>query len=144
MTIAELNEKEQAWMHKLQVYGEQLLSDFGGKNGVFLDKLDAAYTEWSKTEKSQDEVNMGLNSFGVMFGNYLRKSIPSLEWKVITDDYGTELGLYRAKNEITLFPANMITKRYHKQETGFLKGLAESMIRDILQLKDHSRENNKK
>jgi hypothetical protein len=40
---------------------------------------------------------------------------------VISDEHGTEIAVYREAGEITLFPANLVAKRWETRDTGFLR-----------------------
>ena len=48
-----------------------------------------------------------------------------MEWHVITDNYGTEIGLYHKVNDITIFPFNSMTKAFNDRYFSLISIITE-------------------
>ena len=76
-----------------------------------LDRLDATWLAWhADPDPSRIDPNTVANDLGVTFGTHLKAAL-GLDWAIITDEYGTDLGLFGEPLEVTFFPANMAAKR---------------------------------
>jgi len=74
-------------------------------------------------------------SFGVAFGDHIQATT-TLEWKIVTDDYGTDMMLFAAgvKGEYTDIinaPISMISKRIEHREHGWLRPTFEQLIEQL-------------
>lgn len=47
------------------------------------------------------------------------------EWHVITDEFGTEIGLFHKNNNTTIFPFNSTAKAFNNKDFGLLSVISE-------------------
>jgi hypothetical protein len=71
-----------------------------------------------------------INAFGIGFGQYLVDN-NNLEWKIVQDEFGTEIAVYRTPGDILLFPPNLVAKRYEKEEIEFFVPLYNGIKKQI-------------
>jgi hypothetical protein len=98
-----------------------------------LDQLDATWLAWQDDASStRPEANIVVNALGIVFGKHLATAL-GLEWAIVTDDYGTDLAVFGQPNDVTFFPANMISKRLELREPIFsqLHGAAVGSVREL-------------
>jgi hypothetical protein len=50
-----------------------------------------------------------------------------LEWKIINDEIGTDLGLWRSKDQIVLSPTTSIAKRFADEADGLVVDLGRAL-----------------
>jgi hypothetical protein len=54
-----------------------------------------------------------------------------MKWYVITDEFGTEIGLFHENNETTIFPFKSTAKSFNNRDFGLLSvitGKADELI----------------
>jgi hypothetical protein len=71
-------------------------------------------------------------SVGLAFGELMRSEIPSLTWACRIDEYGTGLALDLAGTTISIFPEDMILKRFDRREPLDLKEFSADTV-DMLE-----------
>lgn len=79
---------------------------------------------------SDDEIASGL---GTLFGEIVKKQL-SMEWQMITDEYGTDYCLVHKKTNTRIFPLSTVYKRIESKEYDFfwnIYQLAESHIEEV-------------
>ena len=81
-------------------------------------------------EKYGIEVNFIHNALAAGWGKYLVETF-GMQWKIITDQYGRETGLYHEKNSLTVFPFSLLEKAVRKEQWG-LFSIISNKIREIL------------
>ncbi|MBP5437806.1 MAG: DUF3806 domain-containing protein [Treponema sp.] len=79
--------------------------------------LDIVFKNWLNGNSifSEDEIASGL---GILFGEIARKEL-SMEWQMITDEYGTDYCLVHRKTNIMIFPISTVYKRIDSKEYDF-------------------------
>jgi hypothetical protein len=138
--ILELNQNERKWIQEnLDAIQGLLLAMLGEQRPDWLTPahLDEAYSAWHAAHnRGAEDPNPMINAFGIAFGQYLTGAL-GLEWKVVSDDLGTEIAVYGRPGDSLVFPANLVAKRFEKGETGFfeplsveLKGRIEALRKD--------------
>lgn len=69
--------------------------------------------EWWTNHGARNSLQLSqdvyLQSIASAWGSYLAEQL-GMKWQVITDNYGTELGLYHSSNNVTVFPFSSIPK----------------------------------
>ena len=63
-------------------------------------------------------------------GQYFVDDI-GLEWKVVTDDQGTDIAVHGEPGEALVFPISFVAKRYVSRQTHFFVMLYSEMRKDI-------------
>jgi Domain of unknown function (DUF3806) len=118
-TIEELNECERSWVESLLDALREAgvdVTDPASLGGFFDDALAA----WrARPERDRPDPNPLINLIGAGLGQHLADRC-GLRWVIAGDEHGTELALHRADNDILLFPANAVAKRWVDGTAGFI------------------------
>lgn len=133
MQVSPLNQNETNWINSLIANGKNILQIAYDKRYTPKD-LEVAYKQWKAKDKSNEELNQGLNTFGALTGELLRQAFPKLQWMVITDEYGSELGLFAEEKQVTIFPINLVVKRFERNEESFFVDLYDNLNKDLSQV----------
>ncbi|MDV3223132.1 DUF3806 domain-containing protein [Intrasporangium sp.] len=65
--------------------------------------------------------------FGVAIGEHLvRRSTRG--WSVVTDAFGTDLGLVDARADTVVVPHNLVSARWMRGETGWIPGVVQHLV----------------
>lgn len=93
-----------------------------------------------KTSAGHPDANAVSMSLGVALGDQIARET-GLEWMIITDAYGTDLGLFFAGlegeySDIVTHPMGFIAKRIAERESDWLEPTAAQLIKDILEMKN--------
>ena len=65
--------------------------------------------------------------FGIAIGEHLvRHSTRS--WAVVTDVFGTDLGLMDARGDTVIVPHNLVSARWMREETGWIPGVVGHLV----------------
>lgn len=144
-TAADLNDDEREWLD-LQRGGMGFFLEAAGV-GLPDDSIDARLRacddliRWWHTLPADDrpDANDIVNVVGVAFGDVLAAEL-DLEWKIITDAFGTDLGLWwsnpgNSEARIVLSPTHTVARRFGDGANGFLAAAAPAMIRDVRAMK---------
>ncbi len=67
---------------------------------------------------------------GTTYGDILATEL-GLHWVVVTDEYGTDIGLQYKNSEIYLFPRDMIVKRFEQGEEIDLSFMFEELVKVV-------------
>ena len=113
MKVQEPNQSELTWLTQMRETGRLLYEHYLGPSNDLpdLEGLDKTWVAW-QLDKSADRVdaNTVVNALGLSFGQHLVDRL-GFRWAVITDKYGTELGCIAQPGDVTVFPANLTSKR---------------------------------
>lgn len=76
---------------------------------------------WWHREPQEQRIdpNVLVSVVGIAMGDVLAREF-GLVWKIITDAFGTDLGLWRAKGQIVVSPTNSIAKHFAEESDGFV------------------------
>ncbi|MFT3697487.1 MAG: DUF3806 domain-containing protein [Kofleriaceae bacterium] len=122
-TFQQPNESELAWIANNVARATEMARKYGG--------LDDVWTSFSGALRaSGDDPNTVINMVGIAIGQQLVDAL-GLSWVIATDEYGTELAVYREANNVLVYPCNLVAKRWQSGETNFIEPIVASMIRDI-------------
>lgn len=96
-----------------------------------LDGADAVIRWWHAQEQDErPDPNIIIMIAGVALGDRLAESF-GLEWGIITDESGADLGLYHPTKNVVCGPTHSVAKRFADGSDGFLGellvGLSEGM-----------------
>ena len=126
--ITDLSPSEQQWVaDNIELAGE-IAKTYGlaAEPGNRLDPemLDTAWAAWlAGHDRGKEDPNQYVNAFGVAFGAYLVDRL-GLEWKIVEDEYGTEMAVWGREGDILVFPPNLVGKRYVEGTTTFFADVA--------------------
>ena len=114
--------------------GNKIVNAFGVEESVTneLIILDAIFKKWldDNSGVSDDEIASGL---GTLFGEIVKKQL-SMEWQMITDEYGTDYCLVHKKTNTRIFPLSTVYKRIESKEYDFfwnIYQLAKNHIEEV-------------
>jgi hypothetical protein len=137
MKVQDLNASEVKWLGQMQE-GSRVLEQLylGSSNGLpDVKALDEVWTRWqSDTSPERPDPNTVVNALGLCFGQHLVDRL-GFRWAVITDKYGTEMGLIAQPGDVTVFPANMTAKRLEDGAHPFFAELFSQIEARVRQLR---------
>lgn len=87
---------------------------------------DAAFSDWQADPGSADAGEI-VELFGTAIGEHLaRHSVR--QWAVVTDVFGTDLGLVAARAETVIVPHNIVSARWMRRERGWIPGVVSHLV----------------
>lgn len=132
--VTDVNEGERNWIgENLQIMKALVIDTLaaGPDDWLTSTNLDQVYRAWlAAHQRGVEDPNPMINAFGIAFGQ-LFVNVLGLEWKVVTDQYGTEIAVHGQPGDVVVFPTNLVAKRYEKNEAGFFESLFSSMKEQI-------------
>jgi hypothetical protein len=120
----DLSHAETAWLQQ-QRDAARTLGEQAGLAGDPIAVCDGLIRCWHAAS-SRPDPNPIVNAAGVAVGDVLAREF-GLEWKIITDSFGTDMGLWRARGSIILAPTSSVAKRFADGKDGFLPALLEDL-----------------
>jgi len=89
-------------------------------------------------ESCRPDANEIVNVAAVALGDALAAKL-GLEWKIITDAFGTDLGLWwtNGRGNIVLAPTHSVAKKFAGNPDGFVAALLKVMILDVGKLREN-------
>ena len=91
--------------------------------------LDEAYDRAFSAYRSgvgQDPADV-VETFGIAIGEYLARH-SHRDWAVVTDVFGTDLGLVDARADTVIVPHNIVSARWMRGETRWIPGVVEHLV----------------
>ncbi|GAA6527346.1 DUF3806 domain-containing protein [Intrasporangium sp. DVR] len=68
-----------------------------------------------------------VEQFGIAIGEYLARH-SHRDWAVVTDVFGTDLGLVDARSDTVIVPHNLVSARWMRGETGWIPGVVGHLV----------------
>lgn len=65
---------------------------------------------------------------GIAIGEHLHRH-SALKWAIVTDTFGTDLGLATARTDTVVVPHNLVSARWMRRETGWVPRVVEHLLR---------------
>ncbi len=117
-TFSELTDAEQAWLTELTARGAGMdaTPDDPGSIGELFDSAVAAVESGSQPPEIGNDV---VNLVAAVLGEHLR-SAGGFEWRIVTDDLGSDLCLHNPVTSYTLFPQSSVAKRWEQRERNWV------------------------
>ena len=138
MKVQDLNPSEETWLGQMQEAGRVLHQIYVSEIDALPDvkALDAVWVRWQSDQNNPErpDPNTVVNALGLCYGQQLVDRL-GFRWAVITDDYGTEMGVIAQPGDITVFPANMTAKRLDKGAHPFFADLFSQMEATVRKLR---------
>jgi hypothetical protein len=143
-----LAEEELRWCEDMRRMSLDLCEVYAGsrpKTNPTIREIHDAYEGWlaatqprglfRKFPKGHPDANAVAMALGVALGDQIAGAT-GMKWKIITDAYGTDLGLFFAGMEgtysdIVTHPMNFIAKRIVERQSGWLVPAATQLIDGI-------------
>jgi hypothetical protein len=124
----ELSKAEHAWLQEQRDALASLARAAAIPPSDPLRTTDALIRWWhQQPDSARPDPNGIVNAAGVVLGDALATAC-NLEWKIITDAYGTDLGLWRAAGNIVLSPTHSVAKRFADCPDGFVAALFPELV----------------
>ncbi|MBK8756192.1 MAG: DUF3806 domain-containing protein [Actinomycetales bacterium] len=90
--------------------------------------LDAAMDAWyAVPERNREDYTAVTHRWGVALGAYLAGAT-DLQWGMVTDVYGTDLGLMGARDDMVIVPQNLVSARWLNHQTGWVPGVLGHLV----------------
>lgn len=130
LKLENLNDKEVDYLQNNIGLAGEIMKDLGLENiGHTFDpeSLGEAIKTWFEIDLESrfgTDVNMYSNSLAAAWGKYLEEKM-GMEWHVITDEFGTEIGLFHKKNSTTIFPFKSTAKAFNNKDFGLLSEISK-------------------
>ena len=103
-------------------------------DGVDVDDLesigshyDAAFARASADPGSLSPDTV-VETYAIAIGEHLARH-SAREWGVVTDVFGTDLGLVAARADTVIVPHNLVGARWMRRETGWIPGVVSHLVR---------------
>lgn len=117
-------EAERQWVQALiKGFGSDLVLS---KTTSDLPTLQTIIENGPYTENPENELVV----IGTTYGDILVTEL-DLHWVVVTDEYGTDMGLQYKNSEIYLFPRDMIVKRFEQGEEIDLSFMFRELVKVV-------------
>lgn len=125
-----LTEGERSWLDAHVRYAEELglaptdvreISDF----------FDSSLRAVRSGEQAPEDANAVINIVGVLLGEYIC-STTSLDWAIMTDEFGTDLCVHDPATSWVFFPQSSTAKRWEAGETDWVEPFV-AWVRDQVQ-----------
>jgi hypothetical protein len=88
--------------------------------------LDAVWSQWIALWRPGEDPNPVINALGLALGSYLIDRA-DLSWKVVEDEYGTEIAIHGQPGDILIFPTNLVAKRFESRTTEFFVAIVAEL-----------------
>jgi len=88
---------------------------------------DAAYHRWAQEGSGGDGPDVIVETYGVAIGEHLARH-SGREWAVVTDVFGTDLGLVAAQVDTVVVPHNLVGARWMRGETGWVPRVVSHLV----------------
>ena len=89
---------------------------------------DEAYRRSVADPNSSDGPDVVVDTFAMAIGEHLVRH-SAREWAVVTDVFGTDLGLVAARADTVIVPHNLVGARWMRGETGWIPGVVGHLVR---------------
>ncbi|MBK8392007.1 MAG: hypothetical protein IPL23_23225 [Saprospiraceae bacterium] len=130
LILESLNDNEVEYIKNNIGLAGELLKDLGidNQNHAFhphaLGQAIQAWFDNDLENRFEIDVNMYSSALAAAWGNFLNEKL-NMEWHVITNEFGTEIGLYHKNNDTTIFPFNSTLKAFNNRDFGLLAIVTE-------------------
>ncbi|MCP4176835.1 MAG: DUF3806 domain-containing protein [bacterium] len=124
----ELNDEDKKSIKEYEKLGINVLNKYIGANNVSIvsfKELDMAFKTWlNDNDESRTPDNDIGNGLGIIFGIKLVESL-GMEWKKVTDEYGTDFAVLHQNNNTMAFPVSSVFKRIESKESDFFCNISQ-------------------
>ena len=87
---------------------------------------DTAFSGWQADPESVDSGEI-VDLFGLAIGEHLARN-SARQWAVVTDVFGTDLGLVAAQADTVIVPHNIVSARWMRRERGWIPGVVSHLV----------------
>lgn len=89
--------------------------------------FDAAYATWRADPEGNDSGRV-VETYAIAIGEHLARH-SAREWAVVTDVFGTDLGLVAARADTVIVPHNLVGARWMRGDRGWIPGVVSHLVR---------------
>jgi hypothetical protein len=89
---------------------------------------DAAYRAFEADPAGAAGPDVIVDTYAMAIGEHLTRH-SAREWAVVTDVFGTDLGLVAARADTVIVPHNLVGARWMRGETGWVPGVVSHLVR---------------
>lgn len=89
--------------------------------------FDTAYRRWSAEGGSGEGPDVIVETYAVAIGEHLARH-SARDWAIVTDVFGTDLGLVAARADTVVVPHNLVGARWMRGETGWIPGVVSHLV----------------
>jgi Domain of unknown function (DUF3806) len=101
--------------------------------GVEVDDLESIGSHYDEAFRRASEEpgsvspDAVVETYAIAIGEYLARH-SAREWAVVTDVFGTDLGLVAARADTVIVPHNLVGARWMRRETGWVPGVVSHLV----------------
>ena len=110
--VSELEKNDKDWIEQNAARGDTLCQFYGFTQGQLytFQILDQVFKSWKEDIRSNKPTGSEIISgLGCLFGRLTREEF-GLEWKIVTDNFGTDLA-FHAESAWETYPFHFVAKR---------------------------------
>ena len=89
---------------------------------------DAAYRAFETDSAGGAGPDVIVDTYAMAIGEHLTRH-SARDWAVVTDVFGTDLGLVAARADTVIVPHNLVGARWMRGETGWVPGVVAHLVR---------------
>jgi len=89
---------------------------------------DEAYRSFAADKAGAEGPDVVVDTFAMAIGEHLARH-SARDWAVVTDVFGTDLGLVAARADTVIVPHNLVGARWMRGETGWVPGVVHHLVR---------------
>ncbi|NYF10148.1 hypothetical protein HDC94_001304 [Leifsonia sp. AK011] len=130
-TLSDPNDSEVEWLAKLLEIADVLRLDSISEVSSFFD------SEQRSSSPSGLDPNTVINVVGAKVGELLAREL-DLRWQVVTDDFGTELGVVGEPNSIVICPMSSVGQRWKSSAPGEIQRFVTSALSSVREIRGRS------
>jgi broad specificity phosphatase PhoE len=87
---------------------------------------DAAYAKWTADPQAEGP-DVIVDTYAIAIGEHLARH-SARRWAVVTDVFGTDLGLVDARADTVIVPHNLVGARWMRGEHGWIPGVVTHLV----------------
>ncbi len=153
VSVDNLSEKEVEWLSLQRGLARELVGIFtesACEGSPTVEDLEITYNKYMahflypprkgllRKKSLVIDPNPFVLSIGTAFGDCIVANT-TLEWMIITDEFGTDVGLYTpgvsaGHTDIVTHPINLVAKRFESKTTNWIEDVYSSLIAEIRQM----------
>lgn len=131
-----LSSDERDWLVAQLRGAAELVARYNGDGSpATLEDLDDCLERWTSAEPSSREPTEDVVAMlGAAFGAHLVDQL-ALDWVVVTDTYGTDIGVIGQPGDFVIAPMSATAKRVHWGQSRFFQDLADKAADRLRELR---------
>lgn len=96
--------------------------------GIDIDDLTALGAAFDAAYAAGTDSDDLVESFGLGIGEHLVRH-GRMDWRLVTDVFGTDLGVVARRRELSVIPTNLVATRVVRGEVGWIPGVVGHLVR---------------